>query len=165
MLTACPGLNAYWSPSHDTFSEVIGLTVSVVQLQMSVTFLTRICRRCSSHCATELPRELPWASCGHWGVLRSVVDSIGSRWRSVTSPCALQNAMEGAPRSGMHESSHSVRVSDLCRSTAQVLYTALVSGFANVHLRVNIAKLEEAIKYGYSAGDRCVGRISSVEIR
>lgn len=32
----------------------------------------------------------------------------------------------------------------------------MVSGFDNVHIRVNISRLEEALQYGQSAGDRSV---------
>ncbi|THU88468.1 hypothetical protein K435DRAFT_830560 [Dendrothele bispora CBS 962.96] len=39
-----------------------------------------------------------------------------------------------------------------CR--AYVLYCAMVSGFDNVHIRSNLPRLEEAFKYGNSAGDR-----------
>ncbi|PFH54726.1 hypothetical protein AMATHDRAFT_268 [Amanita thiersii Skay4041] len=39
-----------------------------------------------------------------------------------------------------------------CR--AQVLFCAMVSGFDNIHVRVNLPRLEEAIKYGSGAGDR-----------
>lgn len=39
-------------------------------------------------------------------------------------------------------------------SRAQVLFCAMVSGYDSVHVRANIPRLEEAIKYGSSAGDR-----------
>ncbi|KAF8061003.1 hypothetical protein FPV67DRAFT_1673829 [Lyophyllum atratum] len=39
-----------------------------------------------------------------------------------------------------------------CR--AQVLYCAMVSGYDSVHIRANIPRLEDAIKYGNGAGDR-----------
>ncbi|KAK7468476.1 Chk1 protein kinase [Stygiomarasmius scandens] len=39
-----------------------------------------------------------------------------------------------------------------CR--AYVLYCAMVAGFDNVHMRSNLPRLEEAYKYGSSAGDR-----------
>ena len=39
-------------------------------------------------------------------------------------------------------------------SRAQLLYCSMVSGFDNVHLRSNLPRLEESLKYGYSAGDR-----------
>jgi hypothetical protein len=42
----------------------------------------------------------------------------------------------------------------LLRSRAQVLFCAMVSGFDSVHIRANLPRLEEAIKYGQSAGDR-----------
>ena len=42
----------------------------------------------------------------------------------------------------------------LLSSRAQVLFCAMVSGFNNVHIRANVPRLEEAIKYGQSAGDR-----------
>jgi hypothetical protein len=39
-------------------------------------------------------------------------------------------------------------------SRAQVLFAAMVSSFDSVHIRANIPRLEEALKYGNSAGDR-----------
>jgi hypothetical protein len=39
-------------------------------------------------------------------------------------------------------------------SRAQVLFCSHVSGFDNVHIRGNLFRLEKAIKYGNSAGDR-----------
>ena len=39
-------------------------------------------------------------------------------------------------------------------SRALLLFSTMVSGFDNVHIRANIPRLEEAIKYGQSAGDR-----------
>lgn len=39
-------------------------------------------------------------------------------------------------------------------SRAQVLYCSMVSGFDNIHVRANLPRLEQAIKYGNSAGDR-----------
>lgn len=39
-------------------------------------------------------------------------------------------------------------------SRAQVLFCAMVSGFDSTHIRANLPRLEEAIKYGNSAGDR-----------
>ncbi|KAL1747326.1 histidine kinase [Schizophyllum fasciatum] len=114
------GLNAYWSPTHDTFSEVIGLTTMQLALRNGI--------------ATGTALGFLWA-------LGGAAERRGQYRLSV----ALGNvALRLAERYGGSAE----------KCTAQVLYTALVSGFANVHLRVNIAKLEEAIKYGYSAGDR-----------
>ncbi|KAI0761686.1 histidine kinase [Trametes elegans] len=39
-----------------------------------------------------------------------------------------------------------------CR--ALLLFSIMVSGFDNVHIRANVPRLEESIKYGQSAGDR-----------
>lgn len=39
-------------------------------------------------------------------------------------------------------------------SRAYVLYCSMVAPFDNAHIRVNIPRLEEAIKHGDSAGDR-----------
>jgi len=39
-------------------------------------------------------------------------------------------------------------------SRAQVLFCSMVSGFDNVHIRANLPRLEQAVKYGNSAGDR-----------
>jgi hypothetical protein len=48
----------------------------------------------------------------------------------------------------------SKRLFDILRSRAQVLFCALVSGYEQTHLRLNIPRLEEAIQYGETAGDR-----------
>ncbi|KAG2023171.1 atypical/HisK protein kinase [Coprinopsis cinerea AmutBmut pab1-1] len=49
-----------------------------------------------------------------------------------------------------------------CR--AQVLYCSMVSGFDNVHMRSSIPRLEEALKYGYSAGDSIYTSFASIHI-
>lgn len=41
-------------------------------------------------------------------------------------------------------------------SRALVLFSSMVSGFDNVHIRANLTRLEEALKYGQSAGDKSV---------
>jgi hypothetical protein len=38
-------------------------------------------------------------------------------------------------------------------SRAITSFCGLVSGYDSVHIRANIPRLEEAIKYGHSAGD------------
>lgn len=40
----------------------------------------------------------------------------------------------------------------------------MVSGFDNVHIRANLLRLEEAIKYGLSAGDRIYTSFSSAHL-
>ena len=40
----------------------------------------------------------------------------------------------------------------------------MVSGFDNVHIRANLPRLEEAIKYGQSAGDRIYTSFSSAHL-
>lgn len=40
------------------------------------------------------------------------------------------------------------------RSRAHVLYAAMVSGYDNVHIRANLYRLQMAMQYGHSAGDR-----------
>ncbi|KAF9072703.1 dual-domain HisK/Mak2 protein kinase [Rhodocollybia butyracea] len=49
-----------------------------------------------------------------------------------------------------------------CR--AYVLYCALVSGYDNIHLRSVLPRLEEAFKYGNSAGDRIYTAFSTLHI-
>ena len=49
---------------------------------------------------------------------------------------------------------HSIRFSDKDGSRAQVLFCSMVSGFDNMHIRANLPRLEQAVKYGNSAGDR-----------
>ncbi|KAF8630202.1 hypothetical protein AX15_003056 [Amanita polypyramis BW_CC] len=50
--------------------------------------------------------------------------------------------------------------SEKCR--AQVLFCAMVSGFDNVHVRANLPRLEEAMKYGSGAGDRVYMSLASI---
>ncbi|KDQ54896.1 hypothetical protein JAAARDRAFT_196280 [Jaapia argillacea MUCL 33604] len=47
-----------------------------------------------------------------------------------------------------------------CR--AQVLFCGMVSGYDNVHIRANLPRLEQAIKYGNSAGDRVYTSFASI---
>ncbi|KAJ3807998.1 dual-domain HisK/Mak2 protein kinase [Lentinula aff. lateritia] len=47
-----------------------------------------------------------------------------------------------------------------CR--AYVLYCSLVSGYDNIHMRSALPRLEEALKYGSSAGDRIYTGLSSL---
>ncbi|RDB29051.1 Peroxide stress-activated histidine kinase mak2 [Hypsizygus marmoreus] len=47
-----------------------------------------------------------------------------------------------------------------CR--AQVLFCAMVSGYDSVHVRANIPRLLEAVKYGNSAGDRLYTSFASI---
>jgi hypothetical protein len=47
-----------------------------------------------------------------------------------------------------------------CR--ALVLFCAMVSGYDTVHIRSNIPRLEEAIRYGESAGDRLYQSLASI---
>jgi len=39
-------------------------------------------------------------------------------------------------------------------SCAHALFAAMVAPFDSVHIRANIPRLEVALKYGHSAGDR-----------
>jgi hypothetical protein len=39
-------------------------------------------------------------------------------------------------------------------SRAHVLYSAMVSGYDNVHIRANLDRMQMAMQYGHSAGDR-----------
>ncbi|KAF6766466.1 dual-domain HisK/Mak2 protein kinase [Ephemerocybe angulata] len=52
--------------------------------------------------------------------------------------------------------------SEKCRS--QLLYCSMVSGFDNVHLRSNLPRLEEALKYGYSGGDSIYTAFANIHI-
>ncbi|KAF8912937.1 dual-domain HisK/Mak2 protein kinase [Gymnopilus junonius] len=47
-----------------------------------------------------------------------------------------------------------------CR--AQVLFCSMVSGFDNIHIRANLPRLEQAVKYGNSAGDRIYTSFASI---
>ncbi|KAI0757423.1 histidine kinase [Daedaleopsis nitida] len=49
-----------------------------------------------------------------------------------------------------------------CR--ALLLFSIMVSGFDNVHIRANVPRLEEAIKYGQSAGDRIYTSFSTAHL-
>jgi hypothetical protein len=63
--------------------------------------------------------------------------------------------MGAVEKNGEDTDTACVQCSDivLC-SRAQVLFCAMVSGFDSVHVRANLPRLEEAVKYGNSAGDR-----------
>ena len=50
------------------------------------------------------------------------------------------------------------------RSRAQFLFSIMVSGFDNVHIRANVPRLEQAIKYGQSAGDRIYTSFSTAHL-
>lgn len=52
--------------------------------------------------------------------------------------------------------------SEKCR--AQLLYCSMVSGFANVHLRTNLTRLEEALQFGYSSGDSIYTSFANIHI-
>ncbi|EPS99596.1 hypothetical protein FOMPIDRAFT_1147208 [Fomitopsis schrenkii] len=49
-----------------------------------------------------------------------------------------------------------------CR--ALVLFSSMVSGFDNVHIRTNLTRLEEALKYGQSAGDKIYTSFASIHL-
>ncbi|KAJ7748524.1 hypothetical protein DFH07DRAFT_747280 [Mycena maculata] len=49
---------------------------------------------------------------------------------------------------------------DKCR--AHVLYCAMVSGYDNVHIRANVYRMQMAIQYGHSAGDRVYTSFASI---
>jgi hypothetical protein len=63
--------------------------------------------------------------------------------------------MEAAEKNGEDAHISFIQCSDIVScSRALVLFCAMVSGFDSVHVRANLSRLEEAIKYGSSAGDR-----------
>lgn len=39
-------------------------------------------------------------------------------------------------------------------SRALLLFVSFISGYDNVHIRTNLPRVEDALKYGQSAGDR-----------
>ncbi|CCM01303.1 uncharacterized protein FIBRA_03352 [Fibroporia radiculosa] len=49
-----------------------------------------------------------------------------------------------------------------CR--ALVLFSSMVAGFDNVHIRANLPRLEEAMKYGQSAGDKIFTSYASLHL-
>ncbi|KAJ6569666.1 dual-domain HisK/Mak2 protein kinase [Mycena capillaripes] len=51
---------------------------------------------------------------------------------------------------------------DKCR--AHVLYTAMVSGYDNVHIRANLDRMAIAVQYGHSAGDRVYTSFASIHL-
>ncbi|GBE78499.1 histidine kinase [Sparassis crispa] len=48
------------------------------------------------------------------------------------------------------------------KGRALVLFCSMVSGYDNVHIRVNLPRLEEALKYGQSSGDKIFSSFASV---
>jgi hypothetical protein len=53
---------------------------------------------------------------------------------------------------------------ELYFSRSLVMYCSMVSAYDNVHIRSNLPRLEEAIKYANSAGDRCVVRCPTFHV-
>ncbi|KAK7064662.1 histidine kinase [Favolaschia claudopus] len=51
---------------------------------------------------------------------------------------------------------------DKCR--AHLLYSAMVSGYDNVHIRANLDRMQMAMQYGHSAGDRVYTSFASVHL-
>lgn len=70
-------------------------------------------------------------------------------------------------RSGEHvskaDTSALIELLSRC-SRAQFLFSIMVSGFDNVHIRANVPRLEQAIKYGQSAGDRIYTSFSTAHL-
>ena len=74
--------------------------------------------------------------------------------------------MEQASRSGESHAIPSalIALTGLSHSRALLLFVTMVSGFDNVHIRANLPRLEQAIKYGQSAGDRIYTSFSSAHL-
>ncbi|KAF7324347.1 Histidine kinase [Mycena venus] len=51
---------------------------------------------------------------------------------------------------------------DKCR--AHVLFSAMVSGYDNVHIRANLERMQMAMQYGHSAGDRVYTSFASIHL-
>ncbi|KAJ7022028.1 hypothetical protein C8F04DRAFT_1139170 [Mycena alexandri] len=51
---------------------------------------------------------------------------------------------------------------DKCR--AHVLYTSMVSGYDNVHIRANLDRMQMAVQFGQSAGDRVYTSFASIHL-
>ncbi|KAJ7922998.1 hypothetical protein B0H13DRAFT_1981220 [Mycena leptocephala] len=51
---------------------------------------------------------------------------------------------------------------DKCR--AHVLYSAMVSGYDNIHIRANLDRMQMAMQYGHSAGDRVYTSFASIHL-
>ncbi|KAF7367339.1 Histidine kinase [Mycena sanguinolenta] len=51
---------------------------------------------------------------------------------------------------------------DKCR--AHLLYAAMVSGYDNVHIRANLDRMQIAMQYGHSAGDRVYTSFASIHL-
>ncbi|KAJ7356807.1 dual-domain HisK/Mak2 protein kinase [Mycena albidolilacea] len=139
------GINAYWSPS--TFAiEVIGCTTIRLALR-------------------NVPRHSYWVL-------------LGSRWyvvyTSVPCPRPLTSCVAAAERKELYRLSVDLAQvalkiverhggsGDKCR--AHVLYSAMVSGYDNVHIRANLDRMQMAMQYGHSAGDRVYTSFASIHL-
>ncbi|KAF8167825.1 hypothetical protein B0H34DRAFT_645007 [Crassisporium funariophilum] len=124
------GINAYWSPSQETFADIIGLTTIQLALRSGMS---------------------PGTALGFFWAL-GVAAERRELYRFSVDLAKL--ALRIAERHGSS--------GEKCR--AQVLFCAMVSGFDNVHVRTNLPRLEQAVKYGNSAGDRQVVYTSFAKI-
>ncbi|KAF9473185.1 hypothetical protein BDN70DRAFT_997771 [Pholiota conissans] len=111
------GMNAYWSPSPYSFSDVIGLTTIQLALRSGMA---------------------PGTALGFFWALgeRRELHRFSADLAKLAIRIAERHGSSG----------------EKCR--AQVLFCSMVSGFDNMHIRANLPRLEQAIKYGNSAGDR-----------
>ncbi|KAJ3802608.1 hypothetical protein GGU11DRAFT_813370 [Lentinula aff. detonsa] len=128
------GTNAYWSPTPFSFAEVIGLT-----LQRTIFDVHGCCR---SGISTGTALGFFWAL-GGAAERRELY-----RFSADLAKLAIRIA-------DVHGSS-----GEKCR--AYVLYCSLVSGYDNVHMRSTLPRLEQALQYGSSAGDRIYTGFSSL---
>ncbi|KAK0233760.1 dual-domain HisK/Mak2 protein kinase [Armillaria fumosa] len=120
------GTNAYWSTSP-AFSDVIGLTVN-----LSKRLMINVAVRNGMAPGTAL------------GFFWALGGAAEQRELYRFSADLARLALRIAERHGSS--------SEKCR--AQVLYCSMVSGYDSMHISTMIPRLEEAIQYGNSAGDR-----------
>ncbi|KAJ3003995.1 hypothetical protein NUW54_g5022 [Trametes sanguinea] len=144
------GTNAYWS-TGEGFADVIGLTTIQLALRAGMCPGTALGFFWALGAAAER-RELYRFSADLGKLALRIADQYGT---SFEKWCVLSLRM-ALLSSCLPRLTYPGRI---CLSRALLLFSIMVSGFDNVHIRANVPRLEEAIKYGQSAGDRSVNHL------
>ncbi|KAI0028278.1 histidine kinase [Vararia minispora EC-137] len=116
----------------------------------------------------------------HWNIETGITDVIGLTVRGLTAHGMSRGTSLGflfaleaaAERRELYRFSAdlgklALRISERFGSSSEkcrslVLFSAVVSGYDNTHIRSNVPRLEEAMKYAGSAGDRGYGSLASL---
>ncbi|KAH9921391.1 histidine kinase [Fomitopsis serialis] len=141
------GHNAYWS-SGEGFADVIGLTTVQLALRQFGYVL----------------RDSAWLFLGSWRCARSHKQTLtlADEQTAAAERRELYRFSADLGKLALRIADQYGTSYEKCR--ALVLFSSMVSGFDNVHIRANLTRLEEALKYGQSAGDKIYTSFASIHL-